>query len=357
MSQSNTFTAQILEASAPAYGAYAANLLLERHPEIGDRHGPSAMGDWKSHLTQRVLELAAAIDVAQPELFASRVRWTDQAFRSRAVEESDLRSSLECLHQVLREEMPPPARDPLDSYFTPALATFEQSTDYDKSLLDATRPHQRLALEFLRETLEGNSRAAITIITDAVDQGLSIRDAYLEVLAPVQREVGRLWHVGDLNIAEEHLVTTTTDRSMAVLSQRAHHAEANGKTVVTAAVSGNRHDLGVRMLTDFFEMAGWRGICLGASVPRQDLTHAVAFFESDLLVLSAALSTQLKNVRRNIDAVRALPDRDVKILVGGVVFEEAPTLWQDLGADGHAPAAEDAVALGDRLVNLTDDAS
>ncbi len=352
MTQSSTFTAQVLETSAAAYGAYAASLLLDRHPEIADRHGQSAMRDWKSHLTQRALELAAALDVDEPRLFASRVHWANQAFRSREIEQSDLRSSLECLRQILREELPPSALGLVDSYFDPALATFEQAPTPSVSLLDPNDPHQHLALRFLRAALEGDSRGAIETVVTAVDKGLSFRDAYLEVLCAAQREIGRLWHLGDLNIAEEHLVTTTTDRAMAVLSQRVPRIEAHGKTVLTAAVSGNRHGLGVRMLADFFEAAGWRSICLGSNVPRTDLTDAVAFFDGDLLVLSAALSTQLKNVRENIEAVRAMHGQDLKILVGGIVFEEAPELWQQLGADAYAPAADIAVKFGARLVGL-----
>ena len=53
MSQPCLFASQLLESSASAYAAYAANLLLERHPEVGERLGPTAARDWKGSLTQR----------------------------------------------------------------------------------------------------------------------------------------------------------------------------------------------------------------------------------------------------------------------------------------------------------------
>ena len=73
---------------------------------------------------------------------------------------------------------------------------------------------------------------------------------------------------------------------------------------------------------------------------------------ADLVVLSAALAPQLARVRESVAAVRELDGAPVKVLVGGVAFAEAPELWRRLGADGYAPDAERALALGARLVGL-----
>ena len=45
----------------------AASLLLERSPGLRDRHAPDALASWRSNLTQRVLELAAALAAGVPE--------------------------------------------------------------------------------------------------------------------------------------------------------------------------------------------------------------------------------------------------------------------------------------------------
>ncbi|MEM7357293.1 MAG: cobalamin-dependent protein [Acidobacteriota bacterium] len=351
MSQPTAFASQILESSASAYAGFAASRLLELHPEISDRYAPTAMRDWKSHLTQRVLELSAALGVEEPQLFSSRIRWTGQALSARKAGEQDVRHSLQCLREVLREELPQGAQAVAAGYLDSALERLEASS-HPAAGLDPNRPHERLALEYLQSVLEGDSPQAIATIVDAVAGDLSLRDAYLEVLSAAQREVGRMWHLGDLAIAEEHLVTSTTERVMSILAHQAERAPINGKTILAAAVADNGHDLGVRTLADFFEIAGWRSICLGANVPVPDIAKAVSFFAPDLLVLSAALSTQLKSLRQNIETVRKIEDPAVKVLVGGVVFTEAPDLWRQLGADGHAARADEAVELGARLIGL-----
>jgi methanogenic corrinoid protein MtbC1 len=82
--------------------------------------------------------------------------------------------------------------------------------------------------------------------------------------------VGRLWHAGELGIVEEHVVTYTTERLMALLAHRAARAPANGRTVICAAVAGNAHDIAVRVLADFFDISGWRAVHLGANVPARN---------------------------------------------------------------------------------------
>lgn len=356
MNQSTQFAARIVEASASAYAGYAASLMLDNHPEIGERYAPSAMGYWKANLTQRVLELAAALTAEEPRLFSSRVLWSQKAFQAREMEDGDLRASLDSLGEILREELPEPAHGAIVGYLDPAIDSLGQDAEgaglRPSVGIDAESETGRLALRYLQAVLEGHSRGAIDLLVAAAEQGHSVESLYLDVLLAAQIEIGELWHVGDVGVAEEHYVTTTTERAMAVLAQHAKRGPEVGKTVVAAAVAGNSHGLAVRVLADFFEISGWRAVCLGADVPPSEVATAAVYYDAELVVLSAALAVQLKTVAQSVEALRALDGREVKILAGGVAFAEAPDLWQRLGADGHASTADGAVELGARLVGL-----
>ena len=348
----NPFAAQLLEASAAAYAGFATSLLLERHPEVEERFAPSAMTYWKANLTQRVRELAAAVTVGEASLFSARIDWARQAFRGRQVPEEDLRHSLTCLREILKDELPQNATAETTEILDRALAEFDRPLAKSGATLDPNDPGDQLALEYLLAVLEGDSRRAVDLVVEAVEGGLDVRKAYLDVLLPAQREVGRLWHAGELSIAEEHFVTATTRQAMSLLSRLGSPAGSNGKTVVAASVAGNVHDLGVRVIADFFELDGWRSACLGADVPPTEIADAVTYFDADLLVLSAALSTHLKALDESIRAVRKGTERDVKIMVGGLAFSSAPELWRRLGADGYSTDGDSAVAVGSQLVGL-----
>ncbi len=345
------FAAQLLERGASGYAGFAAAALLDRDPAVHQIFATDAMGGLKRHLTQSILELSAALSAAEPRLFVARVIWIAKAFRARNLDPAGIRLGLESLRQVLGERLPEAARaEPLD-YIDQALEALQRAPlPADGPELDPARPTDRLALIYLQQVLEGNVAGAVAGVVGATRTGLDVRSAYLDVLLPAQREIGRLWHRGEVNVAEEHLVSFTTQRTMAVLASSATLMPANGKTAIVAAVAANTHDLGLRAVADLYQMAGWRAIFLGADVPTEDLPKVLEYFQADLLLLGATMSTQLPTVKQTIAAVRDRTERKVTVIVGGAAFEDAPELWRKLGADGYASRIDEAVALGGRLV-------
>ena len=72
-----------------------------------------------------------------------------------------------------------------------------------------------------------------------------------------------------------------------------------------------------------------------------------------LLLLSATLHTHLRAVERTVQLVRQRSDeRPVRILVGGLAFDQAPHLAEQYGADGYARSADEALDLGRRWFAL-----
>ncbi|MGI9330546.1 MAG: cobalamin B12-binding domain-containing protein [Gammaproteobacteria bacterium] len=349
----NRFAAELLERSASGFAGFATNLMFEKSPGIKQRFQPDAFATWKTYMTQRILELAAAVGTGEPLLFSSRVIWSRKAFLARNQQEDDLVVSLSALKDVLADNLPAAASQQAVDYVDQAIDVLSQARPNEEdSELNPERPHDRLALLYLQSVLEGNAAQAIDDVLQLSKGDMSPMDVYTQILLPAQREVGRLWHLGDMNVAEEHLVTFATQRAMAVLVQSATLAAANGKTMVAAAATGNVHDIGLRAVSDVFQIAGWRTIFLGADVPMQELPATLTFFNADLLVLTAALSTQLPRVSYTITAVRDRCEHDVKILVGGPAFDEAQDIWRKVGADGYGPTIDKALTEANQLVGL-----
>ena len=345
MSSTGPFVAQMLETSAAGYAGVSASLLVERDPEIVKRYDPDGFSNWKAQLQRWLLDLSAALHAGEPKLFEARMLWTRSEFASRQVSVDDLVLALTALRDTLRERLPENSADL-------AIQTIDGALEVVAGpQVDATanEPPGRLALSYLKTILEGKPREAIDQVLSTVADGTSARKAYLEVLIPAQRETGRMWHAGALSIAEEHVITTTTQRTMTLLCERGRSSSQTNKTVLLACVAGNVHDIGIRAISDFFEMAGWRAISLGPDVPHEEIARGVTFFDADLVVLAATLDPHLKAAQKVIERIRGIEDRDIKIIVGGPVFEKAPDLWQSMGADGHAAQIEDVEPLGSRL--------
>ncbi len=353
MSEPNKHLAKLLEVSASGYAAYAAASLAETDSESFSAFGPLPQESWRAYLTSRVLELASAVRSGQPRLFTAHIEWCRALLDARDVPDNVLRGALESLQAVLLAELP--SGSELDRYFSQCLAVFDRPMDAPKSLLDISDPHGRLAAQYVLAVLEGNRRTAARIVLDATQNGLTVREAYLNVLIPAVQEIGRMWHHNEVTISEEHFVTTTTQLVMSQLWPQMECAAANGKTIVAAAVVGNRHEIGVRVVADFFEMAGWRVVYLGADLPSADLAQAVLDFEADVVVLGATLTTHLHSVTTSIDAIRRLASaRPVKIIVGGSAFADSNDLAAQVGANALAKTPDEAVQLGETLTTSTD---
>ncbi len=350
MTENTEFASTLLERGASGYAGLAASVMLGRYP---DSNATGQLNIWKGHITQRVLELSAALSVSQPQLFANRVAWFRKALIARSVDEKYVLASLEALRETLDERLPEVGKKAPIAYIDHAVSELSNGT----AILDDLEPDPdtstgKQTLNYLQTVMEGNSSQAIDQLLSALEQGQTAVSLYTEVLLPAQREIGRLWHIGNVSIGEEHLVTSTTQRAMAVIAQTSGQKESNGKTVIAAAVASNAHDIGVQAIADLYQMAGWRVIYLGADIPVPDLAPMVSYFDADLLLLSATLDVQIPQVKKTIADVRLRCEKPIKILVGGYAFDQAPEIASSVGADAYTTSIIAAVETG---IKLTED--
>jgi methanogenic corrinoid protein MtbC1 len=359
------FAATILMRGSRAIAAESASQLLDSLPRAAAGFGPDPFVTWQGWLAARVEELSAAVGLNRPGLFVEQTHWACSALIARGIDVDVFRAGLECLRKVVEEESPERARMVVLEPIALALAAFPRETVPEPPLaaspsdsaaashLTTDDPYGKLASEYLLAVLEGDNRRARQMVLDAAGEGVPIRDLYLRVLCPAQAEVGRLWLKNELTIADEHQCSATTRRVMGQLVQLAKVAPSNGKTVATAAVAGNRHEIGQQAVADFFEIDGWRSLHLGADVPASALLEVLESTSIDLLALSAALAVHLPILRDTIADIRASGrSSGLKIIVGGGAFRTSPDLAVELGADAYCADAEQAVVIGRRLVGL-----
>ena len=208
-----------------------------------------------------------------------------------------------------------------------------------------------LAQQYLDALRRGERHVASLIVLQAVETGTSVKDIYMNVFQPVLYEIGLLWQINRLSVAEEHYCTAATQLIMSQLYPYIFDTPRTGRTLVATSVAGNLHEVGIRMVADFFEMDGWNTYYLGANTPNADVISTIIGRKAELLAVSAALSCHIEPARELIEAVRDNAETSkITILVGGPPFNRDLDLWKEIGADGAACDAQEAIAMANQIV-------
>jgi len=321
---------------------------FHRHPELRTRYG--ARGRWKSrqHAIYHFSTLADTLDTNSQALFNDYIGWVKVLLQQRGVRGEDVDHHLGCMADVVREQMPPPVAAAAAAMIERARAALPAMPNTAASCIDPGQRLSSLAREYVNELLGGYRQAAGQLVFGAAERGEPVRELYLHVFQPALREIGRLWQLDKISVAQEHFCSAATQIVMSQLVPRSFATERCEHGVVVACVSGELHEVGARMVGDFFELAGWDSYYCGANTPHAAVVLSAIERAADVLAVSATMGHHLHAVQELIEQVRADPRcARLRVMVGGHPFTVDPALWRAVGADGTAPDADAAVALAE----------
>jgi methanogenic corrinoid protein MtbC1 len=323
-----------------------------RYPQLLARYGPRGRIKSRQNAIDHLSYLADAVDTGSQALFNDYIAWAKVLLAHRGVQMEDLDHHLACMVDAVREQMPTPTADPAAAMIEGARAALPAMPSTIPSFLDTGTRLAPLARDYMHALLAGFRQAAGRLVFDSAEGGESLHDIYLHVLQPALHEVGRLWQTKKITVAQEHFCSAATQVVMSQLLPRAVAGERSGCSVVVVCITGELHDLGARMVGDFFEMARWDAYFCGANTPHAAVVRSVIERAADVLVVSATMGWYLHEVQELVEMMRADPrSARARIMVGGRPFIVDPALWRAVGADGTAADADAAVKLAQRWMS------
>jgi MerR family transcriptional regulator, light-induced transcriptional regulator len=295
--------------------------------------------------------LFEAIEASSPELFEDYISWERIFLVNLGIPEERLKERLEVMEDVIIKNLSPERSSLAVKYIEDGIDNLTEPTIY-KSFINEDKPLVRLLEHYLELLLKGDRHSAGKMIIEAVDNGINVKDIYLHVFQSSLYEIGRLWQENKITVAQEHYCTAATQLIMSQLYPYISKTEKTGRVLVATSVSKELHEIGVRMVADFFEMDGWSTFYLGANTPTESIIETIITNKADLLIISATISSNIGEVMELIRNVRLCGEcGDPKIIVGGYPFIVDKELWKKVGADGPAENAENAVEMAEKLVS------
>lgn len=324
---------------------------FDRHPQLEERYGSEGRKkcyeDAIYHLDY--LEQAARID--SKELFNNYLDWARTMLKERDVPENDLVDNIIFLRESIKQVLPEDESVILVEFIDEGLSSLQQADGEQVTFLKSGQPLVKEARNYLDLLLSGKRKEASALIEQLVEEGTSIKDIYEHIFQKTQYEVGVLWQTNKITVAHEHYCTAATQLIMSQLYPKIFSMEKSDKRLVACSVTGELHEIGIRMVTDFFEMEGWDTHYLGANMPDRHLISSIKENKANVLAISVILPLNISKAKNLIDKIRADKEMDdVKILVGGYPFRMVPDLWQTIGADASAGSAKEAIEIANKLV-------
>jgi MerR family transcriptional regulator, light-induced transcriptional regulator len=294
--------------------------------------------------------LAEAAEADNEAHFVDYVRWAKPMLASRHIDWRHLRTNLEIMCSVILRSRPPqPVKEFAGPTINAALEVLPSASEEIPSLIDASNPDHKVANEYLRTLLSNDREKAYGIVRDYVKGQNSIRSVFANVFGVAQREIGRLWQLNLISVAQEHYCTAATEVIMARISERLVGRPRSRKTKVVAFCPPNEeHCVGLQMICELLELEGWPTHFIGARVPLSSAVSFITGMKPGFVLISASTAMRISELKLLIQTLsRALPA--AKIIVGGRLFDNDAELPAKLGAHGVGKNPNEAINLLERL--------
>ncbi|MEK6690569.1 MAG: corrinoid protein [Nitrospirota bacterium] len=223
----------------------------------------------------------------------------------------------------------------------------------------ATEEKRKEILEKLRNAvIHYDEDTAKEASNEALNVGLESSDAIFNGLVSGMEEVGRLFEAQEYFVPEMLMCADALYAGLDILKPHVRKMDLGVKgSVVIGTVEGDVHDIGKNIVKMMFDVAGFTIYDLGRDVPLDKFVEEQMKTDSDLVCLSAMMTTTMGGMKKVIDNLKA-KNPNIKIMIGGApVSQDIAEKW---GADGYAKdasnALKDAINLVSSLKKLKDEA-
>jgi len=340
---SSTIKDKINEASTDVSRSVAAHVSALR---AGQAPAQTDIFSVISDVERHIEALSDAILDAAPHSFKQHI----QELIVNGYTPDQLRIMIEVLGQTIRQQLgeyvwsfAKPILDPTLEW----LSAHTGSADLVQSSSISTS-----VASYTQSILHGDRIQAEKLVFDLLAQGHSLRDIYLKFIQPSLYEVGRLWEIGQLSIAKEHLATAITQSVLSALYARVDLPTSLEQHALITCLEGNFHEIGPRMLADFLQLAGYNTRFLGTNTSVDCLIEMIQSHRPVVIGLPATTPDHVDTVKLAIERVRVdFASYRPTIMVGGLAFNMVDGLWKTVKADLWS---EDGGQAVDQLVGSSD---
>ncbi|MBF7096717.1 cobalamin-dependent protein [Alkalibacter sp. M17DMB] len=194
-----------------------------------------------------------------------------------------------------------------------------------------------------RELIETESKnEAIEFALALIDKHrVTIVEFYEEILARTMNSIECHNDEKNLCVWREHVrsgIARTIIESLysRVLAERSkNHSTPPDKKVAVICPDGEYHDMGARIVSDYFTLLNWDVVFVGNSTPKDEFIRVAEHLNLNAIAISVTNPYNLVSAKKTIDMMREKCDENLKIFVGGYGFTKVDDIKKDFNVDGY----------------------
>jgi methylmalonyl-CoA mutase cobalamin-binding domain/chain len=192
--------------------------------------------------------------------------------------------------------------------------------------------------------------AATAEVSKALEAGLDPVELLQAGVIRGLEIIGQKFEAGEYFLPELMMGGELAEQCIALIDPHLPEDAGTSKgVVVIGAVHGDIHDIGYGLVAKQLQLAGFEIHKVGVNVPAMTFIDKAQEVNADIIGLSAFLTTTIPNCSELVDYLRDMGLKDkFKVIIGGA--ETSQEKADQMGADGWAPNAVEAVTLCQRLM-------
>jgi len=194
--------------------------------------------------------------------------------------------------------------------------------------------------EFVSLLDQEDKEKCVNFVISRLSKGeLDVVTLYDEILAPALNNIACTFEDTDKCVWKEHVKSAIVRTIIEccypyVIRERdGKYGGKKGEKVLVVCPVEEFHELGAKMVTDFFTLCGYDATFVGANTPGMNIVAAVADAKPKYLAISVSNYYNIVAAEKAIAKIREAGHRDMKIIVGGNAFRKNPDEYRRIGAD------------------------
>lgn len=204
-------------------------------------------------------------------------------------------------------------------------------------------------MEFLKKEDKENS---FKLCMDALEKDeINVINLYESILVPALNSIIDEYDLDtETLIWKEHvrsgIVWTIVESSYPyVLKERERLGYKNKGNVIIMCPQYEEHEIGARMVSDFFTISGFKATFIGANTPEATILKAIECVNPKYLCLSVTNPYNLVATKRAIEKIKDTFYTDIKFLLGGYAFTLDSNMYKTIGGDMLLNSFDDILNL------------